>query len=305
MYVYLAIAEVHVHLPTLIAIGALAGLLAGTFGVGGTFVAIPLLSLLGIPPAVAVSSSMTQMVASSATIAVTYWRQNLIDFRLSSFVFMGGIVGTICGNILFTYLTSTGQLYIAITLIYVFFLGGIATFMMQESIKSMLRKHRKTGYKKTSSSIHKILAMLPYKVPLSSCDAQVSALVPITLGFMSSMVIAIAGIGGGFLLIPSFIYILRVPTTAALATSNFSGFCTVIITAFVQASVTRTVDIVLAVILIMSSIFGSKIGIRLFKLIPPEELRLSLAIIMSLLIAKFLFQVLVTPANPFLFTIVR
>src|SRR4051794_3452056 len=54
--IYLPIAEQSMNVFVLLALGAAAGLLAGMFGVGGGFLATPLLIFVGIPPAVAVAS---------------------------------------------------------------------------------------------------------------------------------------------------------------------------------------------------------------------------------------------------------
>ncbi len=82
MQIYLPIAELPVNVFVILAMGLAVGFLSGMFGVGGGFLMTPLLIFLGIPPAVAVGTQSTQVVASSVTGALAHWRISASWWRL-------------------------------------------------------------------------------------------------------------------------------------------------------------------------------------------------------------------------------
>src|SRR5579862_2361850 len=101
MEIYLPIAEMSVHWLVIFGMGAAIGFLSGLFGVGGGFLLTPLLIFAGIPPVAAVASVAPQIVASSASGALSYWRRNLIDMKLATVLSIAGIVGTGIGVVVF------------------------------------------------------------------------------------------------------------------------------------------------------------------------------------------------------------
>ncbi len=123
--------------------GGAVGFLSGLFGIGGGFLLTPLLIFSGIPPAVSVATVTTQVVASSSSAVVTYWRRKAIDLKLGTILLCGGVIGSFIGVILFEVLQSIGQLDVVISLSYVTFLGAIGGLMLFESIRAIRR--RKSG----------------------------------------------------------------------------------------------------------------------------------------------------------------
>jgi uncharacterized membrane protein YfcA len=301
--VYLPIAEVHVNLVHLLGIGVVSGVLAGTFGVGGTFFSIPALTIIGVPTTVAISSAASQMVASSASMGLFYWKNNMVDTKLAMMTFCGSLVGSLYGARLFAYLSERGLTNTAMAVVYIVFLGSIASFMLREGLTAVIAKRKNLVVKK-SDTIILLLRKLPLQIKLPQSNAEVSAIMLVALGLVSSMVVALAGLGGGFVIIPTFIYLARVPTTIALGTSNIIGGGNVLIAALMQSILSKSVDLVLASLMAASSLLGIKIGSSIYKIIPPEELRLMLACIMFCLIIKFLFQIFMTPASLFSFNFV-
>ena len=93
MQIYLPIAEQSMNVFVLLGLGAAAGLLAGMFGVGGGFLATPLLIFVGIPPAVAVASQANQVVANSVSSLQVHWRRGNVDFRMGAVLLLGGVFG--------------------------------------------------------------------------------------------------------------------------------------------------------------------------------------------------------------------
>ena len=97
MQLYLPIAELTVNMFLFLGMGGAVGFLSGMFGVGGGFLLTPLLIFTGIPPAVAVATVTPQIVASSTSAAISYWRRRLIDVKMTALLAAGGLVGSALG----------------------------------------------------------------------------------------------------------------------------------------------------------------------------------------------------------------
>ena len=138
MLIYLPIAEMSVNMLIILGMGAAVGFLSGLFGVGGGFLLTPLLIFSGIPPVVSVATVTSQVVASSTSAALTYWRRRMIDFKLAGVLLAAGIVGSAIGVVVFNALRRLGQLDLIISLSYVTFLGLVGGLMLNESIRAIL-----------------------------------------------------------------------------------------------------------------------------------------------------------------------
>ncbi len=77
-------------------IGAAVGLLGGLFGKGGSAIATPLLSLVGIPPISAVASPLPATIPSTLSASYAYWRERLIDWRVVGWSAAVGVPATVC-----------------------------------------------------------------------------------------------------------------------------------------------------------------------------------------------------------------
>ena len=122
MDIYLPIAEVSLDVFVLLGLGAAVGFLSGVFGVGGGFLATPLLIFVGIPPAVAVASQANQVVANSISSLQVQWRRGNVDLRMGLVLLLGGMIGSSAGVTLFTWLKAIGQIDFVIAVMYVILL---------------------------------------------------------------------------------------------------------------------------------------------------------------------------------------
>ena len=137
MQIYLPIAEIPVNVITILAMGLTVGFLSGMFGIGGGFLMTPLLIFLGIPPAIAVGTQSTSVVASSVTGALAHFARRSIDFKMGGVLLVGGAAGSLSGIYLFKLLSSIGQIDLMISVIYVVFLTIIGGLMMIESVQAI------------------------------------------------------------------------------------------------------------------------------------------------------------------------
>lgn len=275
MQLYLPIAEMAVQSETILLLGLGVGFLSGVFGVGGGFLTTPFLIFLGIPPAVAVGTQPSQLIASSTTGVLSHWKKGNVDFKMGLFLLFGGLLGTFTGSMIFKLLSKTGHIDIAISFLYVVFLGGIGFSMLVESLLSFFRKG--SGKKDEGKKKKRWIDSWPYKVHFRKSRLYISALLPICVGLVGGLLIAILGIGAGFLLVPAMIYILRMPPLLVAGTSLFQIIFSSIFATFLHALTTQTVDLVLAITLISGGVVGAQLGVRAGAYIKGNIARIILA----------------------------
>jgi uncharacterized membrane protein YfcA len=300
--IYLPIAELPVNLFLILGLGIAVGFISGMFGVGGGFLMTPFLILVGIPSAIAVASVPSHMAAASLSGAISYWRKRLVDIGLGLVLLSGGILGTAFGVWFVAILLRAGQLDLVVGLSYVILLGIVGGIMLAESIRAMVRAHHGTPPIVRRPGTHAWFHGLPVKLRFRQSRIYVSA-IPVTLiGFGIGFFGAIMGVGGGFLLIPALIYLMRVPTTVSVATSLFLTLCTMLIATVLHAVENHTVDIMLALILMVGGVIGAQFGARAGQAIRAEQLRLLLGLLVVGVAIRVAVDLVARPAE--LFTVV-
>jgi uncharacterized membrane protein YfcA len=299
MDIYLPIAEQSMNVFVLLGLGGAAGLLAGMFGVGGGFLATPLLIFVGIPPAVAVASQANQVVANSISSLQVQWRRGNVDLRMGLILLLGGMVGSSAGVTLFTYLKRIGQIDFVIAVLYVVMLSAIGSLMLAESLRTWLKAKRNPQAPRGKLHTHYLVHRLPLKMRFYKSKLYISALLPLGLGFTIGILSAILGVGGGFVLVPAMIYLLGMPTTVVIGTSNFQILFVAANVTFLQAATNGTVDVVLALLLVQGGVVGAPIGARLAAKLPGVVLRGLMAVLVLTVAVELLVELLRTPASPF------
>ncbi len=101
----------------------------------------------------------------------------------------------------------------------------------------------------------------------------ISAVPPFIIGAFVGFLAAIMGVGGGFIMVPAMIYLLRVPTNVVVGTSLFQIVFVTAATTVLHATTNLTVDIVLAVILMVGGVVGAQFGAAAGAKLKGEELR--------------------------------
>ena len=221
MQIYLPIAEMSANIMTLIGMGGLVGFMSGMFGVGGGFLMTPLLIFIGVPPAVAVASEANQIVASSVSGGLAYWQRRAIDVQMGLILMVGGLAGAYSGVQIFKLLRTLGQVDLVIAVSYVVFLGVIGSLMLRESIQVLLAARRGNPVQARRPGQHGWILGLPFRMRFRRSKLYISVIPPIFIGFFVGMMSAIMGVGGGFIMVPAMIYILRMPTNVVIGTSLF------------------------------------------------------------------------------------
>lgn len=282
MDVYLPIAEVSVNAPLLVLLGALVGFISGLFGIGGGFLMAPVLVLMGIPPAVAVASQANHVLASSASSVIAYGRLKAVDYRMGLVMAIGGAAGALVGVEVFRLLRLLGQADLVVSIAYLVFLGGLGGLMLFESLDALLRHRRGEPPRRPSNRRPAWLYGLPWRLRFPRSRLYVSVLPPLLLGLLTGLLSAIMGVGGGFILVPAMVYLLRMRAAVVVGTSLFQIVFTTALTTFLQAGRNQTVDIVLSALLLIGGVVGAQLGTRMSARFRADELRAVLAVIVLL-----------------------
>ncbi len=299
MQIYLPIAEMSVNAFLLLGMGGAVGFLSGLFGVGGGFLMTPLLIFSGIPPAVAVATEANQIVASSVSGVLAQWRRKAVDFKMGTVLLTGGVAGSGVGVFIFSRLREQGQVELLISLSYVVFLGTIGSLMLYESLRA-LRRHR-AGMAPSSRKPgqHSWIHGLPFKMRFRQSKLYISAIPPLMIGFAVGVLAAIMGVGGGFIMVPAMIYLLRMPTNIVIGTSLFQIIFVTGLVTILHSVNSQTVDVVLALLLLTGGVIGAQIGVRVGHRLRGEQLRALLALMVLAVCFRLGFDLVSTPADLF------
>jgi len=301
MYLYLPVALTSINIIIPIGLGLVVGLLSGLFGVGGGFLMTPLLIMLGIPATVAAATDSNQIVAASTSGTYAHWKIGNVDFKMGFHLLIGGFIGGLFGVQAIKILMAMGNADFVIKMTYVLMLGIVGTYMFIESIQSM-KKARKgdnvplTKSPSKESAIAMFLKSLPIQSHYEKSGVTHSALLPIIFGGIVGILAAIMGVGGGFLMVPVMVYILRMPMHVVVGTSLFQILFNCIEVTFLQAYTNHTVDFILAVLLLIGSTVGAQIGTVFGRKLKGEQLKIILAVIVLVVTVKIIFELTMTPS---------
>jgi len=280
MDIYLPIAGLSVNALVIVGLGGLVGLLTGMVGVGGGFLTTPILIFYGIPPAVAVASATTQITGTSISGVLAHRRRRGVDVQMGAVIIAGGILGSILGGFLFRLLQDLGQIDTVISILYVVLLTSIGLIMAKEAATALaILKPSRRARARAARRHNPLIAALPMRWRFYRSGLYISPLAPLALGFLSGLLTVLLGVGGGFIMVPAMIYLLGMSAQVVVGTSLLQILFVTAVTTLVHATTTRSVDIVLAGLLLLGSVVGAQYGARLAQKMKPELLRMILAIV--------------------------
>jgi uncharacterized protein len=301
--IYLPIAELSVNMFIIVGMGGAVGFLSGLFGVGGGFLLTPLLIFSGIPPVVSVATVATQIVASSASGALSYWRRDLIDVKLAVVLSIAGVIGAGLGVTLFDALRRVGQLDLIISLAYVTFLGLVGGLMLMESLRAILNARRGRPAPLRRPGQHFWVHGLPFKMRFKKSKLYISSIPVVLLGLGIGFLGTLLGIGGGFIMVPALIYLLRVPTNLVIGTSLVQILGTMAVATVLHAMTNQAVDFVLALILMIGGVVGAQFGARIGQNLRGDHLRALLALLVLAVGIRFLAGLVAQPDERYSLTV--
>ena len=263
------------NLIGLVGLGLIVGALSGLFGVGGGFLLTPMLNVIfNIPYNIAVGSSLCQMIGTATAASLKHSSYGHIDYRLAGLILMGSVGGAELGARILMQLKRLGnitihhhtvsKMYLWVSVIYVILLLFVGISMFLESRRAKKRPPQ-GGVVETRFSQRIQRVRIPPKVSLpTSRISSISIWSIIGLGFGVGILSGLLGVGGGFIMSPSMIYLIGIPTSVAIATDLFqiiftSGYGT--LTHFLKGNVNFT----LVACILSGSLIGSQLGAALNK----------------------------------------
>jgi uncharacterized membrane protein YfcA len=296
MYLYLPVALTSINILIPVGLGLGVGLLSGLFGVGGGFLMTPLLIMFGIPSTVAAATDSNQIVAASTSGTYAHWKVGNVDFKMGLYLLVGGFVGGLLGVQGIKILKAMGNADFVIKMTYVLMLGIVGSYMFVESLQSMKKKKAVDVKPGKESAFTRFLKALPFQTRFEKSGVTHSALVPIVFGGFVGILAAVMGVGGGFLMVPVMVYILRMPMHVVVGTSLFQILFNCIEVTFLQATTNHTVDFILAVLLLLGSTVGAQIGTVFGRKLKGDQLKIILAAIVLVVTVKMVFDLTLTPS---------
>ncbi len=302
MHLYLPVALTSINILVPVGLGLAVGLLSGLFGVGGGWLMTPLLIMFGIPSTVAAATDSNQIVAASSSGTYAHWKVGNVDFKMGAYLLVGGFTGGLFGVQAMKILKATGNADFVIKMTYVIMLGIIGTYMFYESFSSMKKKKAPAEADASNakpageSGMVRFLASLPLQSRFEKSGVTHSLIVPIFFGWIVGVLAAVMGVGGGFLMVPVMVYILRMPMHVVVGTSLFQILFTCIEVTFLQAYTNHTVDFVLAVLLLVGSTLGAQVGTYFGRKLKADQLKILLAAIALIVTVKMIFDLTLTPS---------
>jgi len=295
MEIYLPIAQMSVSWVLLLGLGMVIGILSGMLGVGGGFLLTPLLIFSGIPSSIAVATTASHITASSMSGAIAQWRKRAIDLKMAAVMTLGGIIGTIAGVWLFGVLRRAGQMDVVVSISYVLLLGTIGTLMLRESLGTLRASRGGAVTPARRFGQHLWIHGLPFKQRFPASRLYISVIPPLSIGFAVGVLSSILGVGGGFVVIPAMIYILRMPTNVVTGTSLAQIIVITAATTVLQSVNNHAVDAFLAIVLVLGGVIGAQIGVRIGARLRGEQLRLMLALMVIAVALRLFFGLVARP----------
>jgi uncharacterized membrane protein YfcA len=308
MELFLPIAHMDVSIVLIVLYGSLVGFLSGLVGVGGGFLITPLLIFTGVPPIVAVSTGAAQMAGTASGASYLHWRYRNIDFKMGLVLLAGSWLGGGFGVYLAKVLLRSGQFGNVVVFLYVVLLGFIGVSMLIESLRAVLASgaagNPGAPVAATSRSwLQALVGRLPWQTHFPASGVRMSVLGPLAVGAAVGILTSLMGVGGGFVMVPIMIYVLKMPTKIVVGTSLFQLLFTTAAVSIMQAGVNHSVDPFLALILILGSVVGTKLGARLGAHLPAEKLRLILALVVLAVAVKMVVTLVTPPSDVYDMTI--
>jgi uncharacterized protein len=294
--IYLPIAEMPVNVLLVLLVSGAIGFVSGLVGVGGGFIMTPALIFLGVPAPVAVATGASQIAATSFSGIMTQTRRKNVDWRMGWLLAGGGIAGSATGVWLFERLLRLGQLDLIISILYLILLSGVG-FLMASETYALMRGRTTRGVSILRRPAKTVAHTLPFRLRFPRSGLYISVIPPLALGFAIGALAAIMGIGGGFILIPAMIYLLRMPTNVVVGTSLFQVLIVASIVVILQSAATQTVDLVLAALLMLGGVVGAQFGARVGAGLKNEHIRGLLGLLLIAASLKFLWDLVIPPAE--------
>ena len=262
---YFPIADVTANPLFLAGVGFLVGLLGGFFGVGGGFLAGPMMFLAGVPMNFVVGTDLAHMTGKSIVAARRHRVLGHVDIKLGLLMVLGTVPGVEVGARIIEGLEAAGNLDMVVGLAYVTILLGIGIFTAWESVRALqlvdtekMEAEDALAFQGITRRVHRFRLPPLISLPNSGIES-ISVWVVLGVSFLTGLLAGVLGVGGGFIRMPMMIYLIGVPTHVAVGTDLFeivisAGYGTV------THALKGNVDVLMALVMGTGAAVGAQIG---------------------------------------------
>ncbi len=294
MEIFLPISGVEIMAWKLILLGFTVGVIGGFFGVGGAFMVTPALNVFGFPMAYAIGTDMAHIAGKSIVATAKHRKYGNVDMRLGVLMIIGTAIGIECGANFIMWLEKVGRVDYVVRLTYMVLLFGLSSYMLFEYFK--LTRGPKTekagavsdaGTSGLALTMHKIKIppMINLKVSGFSISVWIILLVSAFTGFLAGFL----GVGGGFIRMPSLMYVIGCPTRVAVGTDLFEIVITGAYGAFSYAMKGR-VELIAAAVMLIGAAVGAQFGTLATQYVKGLKIRLYFSVTMLLAGVSVIFK---------------
>lgn len=241
------------------------GILGGFFGVGGGFLAGPLMFWSGVPMNFVIGTDLAHMTGKSIIAMRRHRALGNVDIKLGLLMVIGTVPGIEIGAQIIEYLEEAGNIDLVVGSIYIVILLFISIFTAYESIRAlrMIQTNQidvkdAIGFQSVSRRIQGI--RIPPMVSFPGSGIQtISVWTVLAVGFITGLLAGTLGVGGGFVRMPLLVYTIGVPTHVAIGTDLFeimfsAGYGTL------THALKGNVDVLIALVMQTGAALGAQIG---------------------------------------------
>ena len=277
----------------LFGVGFVGGLVSGFIGSGGAFVMTPAMMSMGVPGLVAVASNMCHKFPKALIGSIKRAKYGQVDVKLGLIIGVSAEAGVLYGahiqeGIKARFGDAGSNLYVSVA--FVLILAIVGSIVLLDAIKTY--RSGNTDAEETTGKLAKWVQSINIPgtmVYFKSMNAKISILFTLPLGFATGMLAATIAVGG-FIGVPSMIYVMGVPSLMASATELVIAFVMGLGGSFKYA-MHGLVDIRLAMIILCGSLFGIQLGAIGTTYVKPYMIKLVMGIIMVIVLFSRAFMI--------------
>jgi uncharacterized protein len=282
----------HDHLFGVILVGFIVGILVGFFGIAGRFLLPPILNaFFSFPYNVAVGSDLGQMLGTSSLNLLKFKGLHNVDYKLGGFMLGGTVVGVEGGAQILEWLKRSGHFWVygrsiqyldlVLSLFYVALLLWIGIVVYREARGTSGGEGQAGFFPAEPTALTAKLQHLRLppmiSLPVSGIES-ISLWIIILVGLITGLLVGLLGVGGAFIRLPAFIYLIGCPMVVAIGTDFFENLFSMGYGTFTH-SLKGNVDLLLVMVLLVTVVLGGQIGIGLARRFPQIRIRVGFAYI--------------------------
>jgi len=277
---------IDINIFLLIFIGLGAGILSGFAGVGGSFVVTPALIILGLPANFAVGTALAWVTGNSIVAVLRHRKLGNVDTKLGLILAVAAISGMEVGVRILNWATNMGLADEVVLSISIFMLITVGTYTLLEcsrrkrQLDKMLEKEERLPPAMSATSLSQKLQAIniPPMLHFAKSGVTISPWIMSAVGFFVGMLAGVIGVGGGFIMVPSLVYLIGIPSFIAVGTDLFQ----IIFSASygcIRHAMSGNVLILVALTMLVASCIGVQFGVLATRYVRGLSVRCVLGIL--------------------------